>query len=66
MTLPVRADTVIGVLAATLAAGNSLEEACFFGQCGGRRGGRQTGDIHGFADRAGKMQYVDVQIPALA
>lgn len=23
-------DTVIGVLAATLAAGNSLEEACFF------------------------------------
>lgn len=25
----VRADTVIGVLAATLAAGNTLEEACY-------------------------------------
>ncbi len=28
-------DTVIGVLAATLAAGNTLEEGVLFRQCGG-------------------------------
>ncbi len=47
-------DTVIGVLAATLAAGNSLEEACFFANAAAGVVVGKLGNLHGFADRAGK------------
>ncbi|STF41589.1 bifunctional protein HldE [includes: D-beta-D-heptose 7-phosphate kinase; D-beta-D-heptose 1-phosphate adenosyltransferase] [Escherichia coli] len=58
-------DTVIGVLAATLAAGNSLEEACFFANAAAGVVVGKLGHPR-FRRSSWKTQYVDVQIPALA
>ena len=57
-------DTVIGVLAATLAAGNSLEEACFLPM---RRLAWWSANWEPprFRRSSWKMQCVGAQIPAL-
>lgn len=49
-------DTVIGVLAATLAAGNTTEEACYFANAAAGVVSGQTGYLYRFPYRAGKRR----------